>query len=61
MEKGMNILDDKYTNFNKWINAILDKRGLESTLTIGQIIDMLNFLDEMERKLDEIVIKAFDE
>lgn len=61
MEKGMSILDEKYTNFRKWLDSIVDKRGLQSTLTIGRIYKMLDFLDDMEKEIDDIIIAAFDE
>ena len=58
-EEGMNILDHKYDQLRTWLNSIVTKRGINSTLTVGQILDMLDFLDGMEKKLDEIVLKAF--
>ncbi len=58
-EIGINILDEKYINFKKWLRSISAKRGLESTLTIAQIYKMLDFLDGMENKMDEVILKAF--
>lgn len=58
MELGMNILDDKYTKFRSWLDSIVRKRGIDSTLTIGQIYEMLAFLDGMEEKMDEIILKV---
>lgn len=58
MASGMNILDDKLTQFRSWLDSIVRKRGIDSTLTIGQIYEMLSFLDGMEEKMDEIILKA---
>ena len=56
----MSILDTKYTNLKKWLDNIKDKRGIGSTLTVGQIYRMLDFLDSLEEKIDDVIIAAFD-
>lgn len=61
METGMNILDDKYTQFRSWLDSIATKRGMDSTLSIGHIYRMLAFLDAMEKKMDEIILELFEE
>ena len=61
MSEGMNILAHKYTNLRVWLDNIKDKRDMASTLTVGQIYKMLDFLDGLEKKLDSIIIAAFDE
>lgn len=59
--QGMNILDHKYDKFRTWLDSISDKRGINSTLTVGQIYEMLDFLDASEEKIDDIILAAFDE
>ncbi len=59
MDEKMSILDEKYVNFKKWVNAIADKRGSDSTLTINQIRGMLDLLDRMEKKINGIILAAF--
>ena len=61
MEKGINILDHKWAQLRVWLDNIADKRGLYSTLSIEQINEMLDFLDGMEKKMDDIIIKALGE
>ena len=61
MGNGINILDDKHTQFRTWVENIAERRGLNSTLTVGQIVDMLDLLDGVEEKTDEIIMKAFNE
>ena len=60
METRMNLLDDKYVQFWAWISHITDKRGLDSTLTIAQITEMLEFLNENEKRMDRIILKVFE-
>ena len=55
----MNILDHKHLQFRTWLDSISDKRGINSTLTIGQICDMLDSLDGAEKKMDDIILEAF--
>lgn len=57
-KEGMNILDHKSVNFRKWLDAIVKKRGIDSTLTVKQIYKMVDFLDRMEERLDDTIIKA---
>ncbi len=59
-EARISILDDKHVQFRKWLDSIVNKRGLKATLTISQIYDMFDLLDSMERKMDDIILKAFD-
>ncbi len=61
MQKGMNILDHKHLQFRTWLDSISDKRGINSTLTIGQICDMLDSLDVAEKKIDDIILSVFSE
>ena len=59
MCKGMNLLEHKSVWFKEWLENIVEKRGLDSTLTVKQVLDMLVSLDGMEKKLDDIIIKTF--
>ena len=59
--KRMNILDHKHLQFRTWLDSISDKRGINSTLSIGQICDMLDRLDVAEKKMDDIILEAFVE
>lgn len=60
-EIGINVLDHKHDQLRTWLDNIKKKRGLDSTLTVKQIYDMLDFLDGLESKLDDVVIEAFNE
>lgn len=61
MEEGINILDHKYDQFRTWLDAISSKRGISSTLTVSQILDMLDSLNGTEKRIDGIILAAFDE
>ena len=58
MDKGINILDHKSVQFRTWLDSIVAKRGEDSTLTIAQLYEMLNMLDGMEKKMDEIILEV---
>ena len=58
--EGINILEHKSVQFRVWLDNIAQKRSLDSTLTVKQIYEMLDFLDGMEEKVDGIILKAFD-
>ena len=59
MDKGMNLLDHKSQQLRSWLDNIERIRSIESTLTIGQIKNMLDFLDGLERKLDDVILQTF--
>ena len=59
-QRGMSILDHKSFNFRKWIDNIGKLRGMESTLSISQICNMLDKLDELETAIDDIIMSAFE-
>ncbi len=61
MSEGFNVLDHKYEQLRSWLDNIERMRGAESTLTVSQIKGMFDFLDGLERKLDDVVIRAFEE
>lgn len=61
MESRINILSDKSVQFKAWLDCIVDNKGADSTLIIGQIYRMLAFLDRMEKEMDEIILKVFGE
>ncbi len=61
MDEGMNILEHKYVQFRQWLDNISRKKGLESKVTIAQVLTMLSFLDQTEKKMDEIILKAFED
>ena len=60
MEQGINILDHKYDQFRLWLDSISDKRGINSTLAVSQVCDMLDFLDSVEKETDDIILAAMD-
>lgn len=61
MTKGINILEHKSIQLRTWVDSIAEKRGVDSTLTIRQIYEMLDFLDEMEKRFDDIILKALED
>ncbi len=61
MSEGFNVLDHKYAQLRSWLNNMERMRGAESTVTVSQVKGMLDFLDGLEIKLDDIVIRAFEE
>jgi len=61
MEEGINILEHKYVQLRQWLGAIAKIRGLDSVLSIEGIYTMLDFLDAAEGKMDEIILKVFEE
>ncbi len=60
-EQGINILSDKYTQLREWLNHIAQKKGVESELSVEQIFRMLDFLDTIEKRMDDIILKIFRE
>lgn len=60
MTNGINILDDKHVQFRQWLDFITERRGLDSTLTVREVLRMLDFLDAAEMKTDDIILEAFE-
>ena len=61
MSEGLNLLDHKYEQLRSWLDNMERMRGSESTVTVSQVKNMFDFLDGLEIKLDDIVIRAFEE
>lgn len=52
-------LDEKWIFFKKWLQNCIDERGADSTMTLAQIVKMVSFIDEWEKKMDDTLLEAF--
>ena len=55
---AISVLDENWIFFKKWLQELIDKRGVDSNLTLGQLAEMTCFIEKCSEKTDEIILKA---
>lgn len=51
------LLDHRWDRLKIWVQNIANKRGIESTLSIYQIIDMIKYLEKSDQVRDDTIVE----